>query len=60
MMQILESALARLGWIVRCAHCGRRLPYGTPPAFCHWCFYGIVTADKRWIPKEEYPPKDAA
>jgi hypothetical protein len=41
-VNVLESPLARLGWIVYCAHCHRRLPYGIPPAFCHACMYGYV------------------
>jgi hypothetical protein len=49
-LSLLESGLARLGWIVVCAHCKRRLPYGTPPAYCHACFYGTVTPEKTWEP----------
>jgi hypothetical protein len=43
-LNLLESSLARLGWLVFCAHCKRRLPYGTPPAFCHACYHGYGPA----------------
>lgn len=35
--------MARLGWTTVktiCAKCGKELPYGTAPCYCHSCYYG--------------------
>ncbi len=45
-LNILESCMARLGWIIVCSHCSKKLKGSKSPAYCHACFYGYKEKEK--------------